>query len=284
MKIPAISFSGKQYVSTNKADAKNVSISNNNFNFSSEASNALKINTLASVSFGNSEQKAKIEALNVYSKLQQVYNTHGEKVLDDAKELYKMASKDIYYLDADERIDRKMDVVDDRLTVVGFVKNDSLNRPLYEVDLKDGRISKITTFNIYGIAEEEKEFDIKTGELVSCDFIKEDKKACRMEFSSQKPSVYYEGIRKTGKYNCYDKVMYFIDEDKMTYQEDVKKARAIYSTSPLRIGKEIEFTNSGNYTYMTSYDQGFADRPTTADEVIKVEDFSIVTHKKNVSL
>ena len=63
-----------------------------------------------------------------------------------------------------------------------------------------------------------------------------------MNNNSKRVSKYYEGIRKTGKYNCYDKVMYFIDEDKMTYQEDVKKARAIYSTSPLRIGNKDNCT------------------------------------------
>ena len=159
MKISALN-NFYSHAASNKIKKHQYVSTNNNFEYSKTYSNAIKSNALGNISFCatkkitqsevyKKETQIRLESIKVFAKLQNIYHILAPQWLKEAKDLYFEAQMDYCNLDTDNiRVIKSIE--NGKIVPIGFTKYDTLKRPLYSAELKEGKIEKISSYNING--------------------------------------------------------------------------------------------------------------------------------------
>lgn len=297
MKISALNNFYPQTTS-NKIKKHQNANTNSNFEYSKTYSNAIKSNSLGSIAFCankkitqadvlKKETQVRMSSIKAFSKLQNVYYLLAPQWLKEAKDLYFEAQMDYCNLDADNiRVIKSIE--NGKIMPIGFTKYDSLKRPLYSAELKEGKIEKISSYNINGdidsivkintnkdvVMSYQKGFDFDGSYDFKIDFFLQ-------ENGKLTPDVYREGHRKDDLgLSYYDKVMLFIDGNEMIYREGVDKCTTVDDPNGQTTAIEFEFQNADNFVYAKGQSRSDGRKPANQGEIVRISDSELTYWSK----
>ena len=302
MKISALNSIQNKNITTQQNKKTKNSIATNNFAFSKESTNSIKNNVLTNITFGSrkkitktdvlkEETRVRLQAIKAHSRLNNIYHIIAPQHLREAQELYELAKVDLANLTSP---DIKVAKVSKNKKVItsGFVRYDSLQRPLYGADIKDNKIEKIYKYNmngeidaIIGIKPEKDSIEYyqkgfnpdKSYDFKITYFTKED--------GTIVPDIYCEGHQKDELgFSYYHRVMLFCDDESMTYREGVDKCCSMDDPNGQFEAIEFDFKDINNFSYTKGYQKGNGIKSAKSGEYIQIKDSCLVRWNKGLEV
>lgn len=247
----------------NKFDFSDKSANGNSFDFSSVSSNAIRANSLASISFkgkklGTTEARQRememiVEAFNVYADVMQVFRNTAPDCAKEAKELYKLVSQDIKNASNDKCLTLEQTIYNGKIVPYKLLRRDRLGQPIYLAEFSKGKIYQINEYDMSGNVSKVIKYNEETGDVLSYQK-NADEKEYAYDYLIEYNSEY--GISELAKYsekqkkdangnNQCAKVIAYVNDDTLEYKEDV------VSTPQ---GEEIEAKRIFNFENLSTFD------------------------------
>ena len=251
----------------NKFNFFKQSANGNSFDFSSVSSNAIRANSLASISFKGKklgttearqrEMKVIVEAFNVYTDVMQVFRNTAPDCAKESKELYKLASQDIKNASNDKCLTLEQTIYNGEIVPHKLHRNDRLGQPIYSAEFSKGKISQINEYDMSGNVSKVIKYNEETGDVLSYQKNTDDKDYAydylieyNSEYGISELAKYSEKPTQdsSGNYN-YARVIEYVDEEILKYKEDVVSTP---QGEEIKVKRMFDFENLSTFDYCSS--------------------------------